>query len=252
MKDFCLVRITEVSIEETIPKTFFEDIALLGIEFDDGDVEQLASYLHLLYEKNRVMNLTAVKSIHDAWERHIYDSLTLLPILSELDCEHVIDVGSGGGLPGIPLAITLPEMTFVLVETTQKKALFLSEVVEALSLENVTVLAERAEQLASDDGGFRSMADVVVSRAVGAMPTLLELTVPFLKIGGTFLAVKGQKAEEEVEQARKASGILGCTFDDMTRTKTGTIVSYRKTKKTPKAYPRPAGEPKRMPLGKGG
>ena len=126
MKDFCLVRITVVSIEETIPKAFFEDIALLGIEFDDGDVEQLASYLHLLYEKNRVMNLTAVKSIHDAWERHIYDSLTLLPILSGIDCEHVIDVGSGGGLPGIPLAITLPEMTFVLVETTQKKALFLS------------------------------------------------------------------------------------------------------------------------------
>ena len=241
-----------VNQEDTIPATFLNDIATLGIEFDDGDLVQLSSYLHLLYQKNQVMNLTAVKSMEEAWERHIYDSLTLLPILSELQCEHVIDIGSGGGLPGIPLAITLPEMTFVLVETTKKKALFLSEVVEALELENVTVLAERAEQLASDDGGFRGMADVVVSRAVGAMPTLLELTVPFLKIDGKFLAVKGQKAEEEVQQAKKAASILGCIFEDMTQTKTGTIVSYLKTKKTPKAYPRQAGEPKRMPLGKGG
>ncbi len=237
--------------EQHIPTSFFEDIASLGIEFDEGDVETLSTYLQLLYQKNQVMNLTAVKSIHDAWERHIYDSLTLLPLISNMECSHVIDVGSGGGLPGIPLAITLPEMTFVLVETTKKKALFLHEVVEALELENVTVLAERAEQLASEDGGFRGMADVVVSRAVGAMPTLLELTVPFLRIGGAFLAVKGQKAEEEVQLARKAASKLGCTFDSMSRTKTGTIVTYLKKSKTPKAYPRPAGEPKRMPLGMG-
>ncbi|MCH2147225.1 MAG: 16S rRNA (guanine(527)-N(7))-methyltransferase RsmG, partial [Phycisphaerales bacterium] len=118
-----------MSKDLNIPQSFIEEVASLGIEFDAGDVDALASYLHLLYEKNQVMNLTAVKSIEDAWERHLYDSLTLLPILSELQCEHVIDVGSGGGLPGIPLAITLPEMTFVLVETTKKKALFLHEVV---------------------------------------------------------------------------------------------------------------------------
>ena len=252
MKDLCLVKSCAVSKELSIPQSFIEEVASLGIEFDAGDVDALASYLHLLYEKNQVMNLTAVKSIEDAWERHLYDSLTLLPILSELQCEHVIDVGSGGGLPGIPLAITLPEMTFVLVETTKKKALFLHEVVEALELDNVTVLAERAEHLCSEDGGFRASADVVMSRAVGAMPTLLELTIPFLKEDGTFLAIKGQKAEEEVEQARKAAHILGCTFNNMSRTKTGTIVSYYKTKKTPKKYPRVAGEPKRLPLGRGG
>ena len=221
----------------------------LGIVFDDGDLLRLGSYLDLLYETNQVMNLTAVKSIPEAWIRHIADSLTLLPIIAQEEAKHVVDIGSGGGLPGIPLAITMPEVTFTLVETTKKKAYFLSQVVETLALDNVTIMAQRAEDLSTSDGGFRDIADVVVARAVGTLPTLLEITIPFVKVGGLLLAIKGEKAPQELEQSTKALHVLNAQVESSTRTDTGTILAIRKTKETPSKYPRVAGDPKRDPIG---
>ncbi|MBC8201393.1 MAG: 16S rRNA (guanine(527)-N(7))-methyltransferase RsmG [Planctomycetes bacterium] len=234
-----------------IPPDFYSAIAHLGIEFDDGDVAQLANYLDLLLETNKQFNLTAIKEPEDAWTKHILDSLSLISSLTKEGAEHVVDVGSGGGLPGIPLAISMSEVTFTLVETTKKKAMFLSDVVEQLGLNNVTVIAERAENLATKDGGFRDIADAVIARAVGPLNVLLELTVPFAKVGGVVLAIKGERAPIEVEDATKALHILKAEVIESTRTTTGTVLSIRKLESTPSKYPRVAGEPKRLPLGKG-
>ncbi len=234
---------------ENIPDGFYESVQALQVEFDESDVQCLGAFIDSLLETNRMFNLTAVKDPSQAWTRHILDSLSLLPCLSKECVAHVIDIGSGGGLPGIPLAITMPETTFTLVESTKKKAVFLSDVVEQLGLDNVTVIAERAENLATPDGGFRDIADAVIARAVGPLNVLLELTIPFAKVGGVVLAIKGERAPEEIEHARKALHILHAKVESSIRTTTGTVVMIRKMESTPRKYPRLAGEPKRAPIG---
>ncbi len=234
-----------------LPPDFDDAAAKLGIEFDEGDVLRLGRYLDLLLETNKQFNLTAIKEPEEAWTKHILDSLSLIPALAKEAAEHVVDVGSGGGLPGIPLAITMPQITFTLVETTRKKAMFLSEVVEQLGLDNVTVIAERAENLATKDGGFRDIADAVIARAVGPLQVLLELTIPFAKVDGVVLAIKGERAPIEIEDARKALHVLKAEVESSERSSTGTVVVIRKKESTPKKYPRVAGEPKRLPIGKG-
>jgi 16S rRNA (guanine527-N7)-methyltransferase len=234
---------------DQIPEGFYELVQALQVEFEENDVQRLGVFIDLLLETNRMFNLTAVKDPSKAWTRHILDSLSLIPCLSKEGVMHVVDVGSGGGLPGIPLAITMPETTFTLVESTKKKALFLSDVVEQLGLDNVTVVAERAETIATPDGGFRDIADAVIARAVGPLNVLLELTIPFAKVGGVVVAIKGERATEEIEFARKALHLLHAKVESSIRTTTGTVVMIRKMEPTPRKYPRIAGEPKRMPLG---
>ncbi len=235
---------------EKVPEDFNDSVAELGIEFDEGDLHRLGMFIDSLLETNQKFNLTAVKDPTQAWTKHILDSLSLIPTLSTEGVEHVVDVGSGGGLPALPLAITMPHVTFTLVESTKKKALFLSEVANQLSLDNVTIIADRAENLATPDGGFRDIADAVIARAVGPLQVLLELTVPFAKVGGVVIAIKGERAQQEIEEASKALHILHSKVESTVRTLTGTIVTIRKVESTPRVYPRVAGEPKRMPLGK--
>ena len=132
---------------------FLDAAATLGIEFDDGDLQRLGTYLELLLEANKTTNLTAIREPDAAWMRHILDSLTLLPALAELpEGATVIDVGSGGGLPGMPLAIAMPHLRFTLLEATGKKAVFLRTTAKALELSNVAILCERAEKAAHDRG----------------------------------------------------------------------------------------------------
>jgi 16S rRNA (guanine527-N7)-methyltransferase len=241
-----------VSDFRDLPSSFYESIANLGVEFDDGDVEKLGLFLDLLYETNRLFNLTAIKDPEEAWTKHVLDSLSLIPQLAKEKAEHVVDVGSGGGFPGMPLAITLPEVTFTLVEATKKKAIFLAETIEHLGLDNVTVISDRAENLATKDGGFRNIADAVIARAVGPLKVLLELTVPFAKVGGAIVAIKGERAPIEIEEAQDALLALKSEVESINRTTTGTILVIRKMEATPNKYPRVAGEPKRFPIGSRG
>jgi len=234
---------------EYIPEDFYLQTARMGIAFDDGDMTSLGQYIDLLLETNKIFNLTAVKDPSECWIRHILDSLSLLPFLVKEKARHVIDVGSGGGLPGIVLAITMPDTTFVLVEATGKKAQFLRETVEVLNLDNVTIANARAEEIGTKEGGFRDAADAVIARAVGPLPVLLELTLPLAKVGGVVIAIKGEKAALEIEDSRKALHVLHGEIELMERTTTGTIVVIRKNEVTPKKYPRHPGEPKREPIG---
>ncbi len=253
----------------TPPDDFLPALAALGIELEPGDSERLGMYLALLLEANKTTNLTAITDPAAAWTRHILDSLTLLPILSEVpEGGSVIDVGSGGGVPGIPLAITMPQLTFVLLEPTGKKATFLQQTVATLGLSNVKVLNKRAEQVGQDKANHREKYDAVVSRAVGPFNVVAELMIPLCKQGGIIAAIKGAKAEAEVAHANgafvrvvqnenegiiknafSAIGALGARLLEIRETPTGKIVILDKPSKTPNLYPRKDGEPKHNPLG---
>ena len=235
-----------------------------GVEFEPGDVDRLGRYLGLLLETNRSFNLTAITDPGQAWMRLIFDALTLVPLLADLpEGGRVLDVGSGGGLPGVPLAIVMPRLAFTLLEATGKKAEFLRSAAERLRLTNLVVVHDRAERAAHKRGskderagrdpagpvGLRESFDVVTARALGPLATAAELTVPFAKVGGLILLVKGQRANEELAEAQEALHLLHAAHAATVETPTGRIVVLEKFHRTPKVYPRRDGEPKRAPLG---
>lgn len=233
------------------PKAFLDDSAAFGIEFEEGEIERLGRFLALLLEANKSFNLTGVTDVAEAWRRHIFDSLTLLGLLGELpDGSAIADVGSGGGLPGIPLAICLPRMEFTLIEATGKKAEFLQIVNRELGLKNVEIVNDRAETLGHDRAKHRGMYDAVVARAVGKMAVIAELCVPLAtEDAGRVLLIKGQRADEELEEGARALEVLRAAHVGTIETPTGRIVVLEKTGPTERAYPRRSGEPKRTPLG---
>ncbi|MBX3380520.1 MAG: 16S rRNA (guanine(527)-N(7))-methyltransferase RsmG [Phycisphaeraceae bacterium] len=247
----------------TPPPEFLAAAKSLGIEFEPGEVENLGLYLALLLKANESQNLTAVRDASEAWKRHILDSLTLLGAIAEFpDGSRVIDVGSGGGLPGMPLAIVRPGIKFTLLEATAKKCDFLNQAIARLGLKNVAVLQGRSERIAHDrgartdqfgtvthSGGQREAYDAVVARAVGRLATLVELTVPLCKIGGSILLIKGEKATEELQEAEHALHLLKAVHVETIETPTGRIVILEKRSATPRDYPRADGEPARSPLG---
>jgi 16S rRNA (guanine527-N7)-methyltransferase len=240
---------------------FLAAAAELGIQFEPGDLEKLGRYLALLLETNLQFNLTSITDPAAAWMRHILDSLTLLPLVAEFPTgSTIIDVGSGGGLPGIPLAIVLPDHRFTLLESTGKKAEFLRSSAAALELENLAVLNTRAEK-AGHDSAHRERYDIAAARAVGPMAVIAELTVPFVKPpaatpgdhddrpSSRVLLIKGQRAEEELAEAKQALYLLHAVHAGTIHTPTGRIVILEKARKTPQKYPRREGEPKHSPLG---
>lgn len=227
---------------------FFDLIESQSILLDPTEIERLRAYLQMLYDANRQFNLTAIRDPDQAWTKHIFDSLTLLPVLASIEAKRVADVGSGGGLPGIVLAIVMPEVEFTLIEATGKKARFLEGVGAALGLRNVRVVCERAEIVGQDHQHHRERYDAVIARAVGPLPVLLELTVPLAREGGLVLAIKGERAGEEISEAKQALHHLHASAIDTIRTPTGTIVIIEKRRRTPRLYPRSPGEPKRRPL----
>lgn len=241
----------------SIPDFVQTDLQALGMEVPAELLERLARYLTMLLEANRQFNLTAIREPDAAWRRHIIDSLTILPGLEELaEGGTVIDVGSGGGLPGIPIAICRPDLQVTLLEATGKKVRFLRSCIDELPLPNTRVLQGRAETL-GQDSTHRQRYDVAVCRAVGPMAELLEYTLPLVKVGGWLLAMKGPSVEEELAVASDALDVLGGgalhVFDAYPpefeyRT---VVVRVSKERPTPRSYPRLPGMPRQAPIGVG-
>lgn len=232
----------------SVPANLENRAAAIGVEFDSGEPERLDRYLSMLLAKNEQFNLTAIRDEATAWERHILDSLTLVSVVSSAQAQRVVDVGSGGGLPGMPLAICVPGVQFTLVESTGKKARFLAEVADALELDNVHVVCERAERFGGIDGEGRGRFDVATARAVGPLSVTLELLTGFVRLHGVVSVIKGAKADEEVIQSRDAMRELRLRHVETIGTPTGRLVVCQKTGATPRRYPRAVGEPKKSPL----
>lgn len=220
----------------------------LGIAFDPGEVERLGHYLALLLDANSRMNLTRITAPGEAWKRHVLDSLTLLPCIVAANAARVVDIGSGGGAPGIPLAIVLPDVAFTLIEATGKKCAYLESAANALRCSNVAVHMNRAESAGAPGAPLRELFDLATARALGPLRILLELAAPLVKVGGHILAIKGEKADEEIHEAKRALHALHCGVVDVHDTPTGRIVVIEKRARTPGKYPRSPGEPKRNPL----
>jgi 16S rRNA (guanine527-N7)-methyltransferase len=234
-------------VDAGIPSEIVRAAAAFGADLEGALGAGLTTFLQRLLETNRAFNLTAITDLDQAWRKHVLDSLSLLPLLrAQPDLGHIADVGSGGGLPALPLALALPDHSFTLVEATGKKASFLTDVSHELGLRNVVVVAERAETFGQ--GAGRARFDAVTARALSRLPVLLELTLPLLRVGGVCLALKGEQAQLELAEARAALELLGGEARAPQRTETGTIVIVDKVRPTPGRYPRRPGEPKRSPL----
>jgi len=244
------------------PPEFIEGARALGVEFEPGELDRLGLFLAALLEANQTVSMTAIREPAEAWTRHILDALTLLPVLSELpEGGTVADVGSGGGLPAIPLAIVCPHLRFHLFESTGKKAAFLEHAARCCGCANIAVHNVRAEVAGHDRGtaldaggertrvgGHRDRYDLGMCRALGPLRTAAELVLPLVKPEGLGVFVKGQKADEEIAEAKQALYVLHAAHAGTIDTPTGKLVIIEKRRPTPKGYPRADGLPKRKPL----
>jgi 16S rRNA (guanine527-N7)-methyltransferase len=212
--------------------------------------EEFKIYLEELLAWNKKFNLTAITNPEEIKIKHFQDSLTLLQAI-QLTNQSVIDVGAGAGFPGIPIKIVCPEIKLTLLEATRKKVDFLKHIVSTLSLQDVEIIWGRAEDVSKEK---REFFDIAVSRAVAKLSVLCEYCLPFVKVGGTFVAYKEEKMEEELEEAKNAVGILGGKFKEAKKIKlpnsdiVRTLVIIEKVSPTPAKYPRRAGMAKKKPI----
>lgn len=225
-----------------------------NIEVNNEQVEKFDNYYKLLIEWNKKINLTAIINYEDVIKKHFLDSVLLLKVYSKdlFTSKNIIDVGTGAGFPGLPLAIMLPDTKFTLVDSLNKRIEFLKEVIDILKMNNITLIHSRAEELGINSD-HREKYDICVSRAVAALPLLLEYCSPFVKKEGVLYMYKSLKVEEEIELSKNALSILNCSInkkillaeeEDFQRY----ILEIKKENFTPEKYPRKPGKAKKKPL----
>ncbi|CAL5047042.1 unnamed protein product [Urochloa decumbens] len=227
---------------------------------------QVGVYVEALLDWNQRMNLTAVTDEAEVMTRHVADSLAVLPPLErayrarsstggggDIDGVSLIDVGSGAGLPGLILAVARPSWRFTLLESMKKRCTFLEHAVEAMGLSNVDVVCDRAEN-AGQSLDHREAYDIAAARAVAELKVLAEYCLPFVRVGGLFIAAKGHDPHEEIKNAKSAVQKLGASMSELCNVESmgphgqRTAVIYLKDRATPRKYPRLPGTPSKMPL----
>lgn len=209
------------------------------------------TFYTMMVEKNKVMNLTSITEFPEVVEKHFLDSLFLNRVVDLEKTLSVIDVGTGAGFPGIPLKIAFPNLQITLMDSLNKRIIFLQEVIEELELDGIEAIHARAEELAKKKE-YRERYDLCVSRAVANLSTLEEYCLPFVKTGGQFVSYKSGDIEEELELSKNACKILGGKVKEVYKFNLGeqgrSFVVIDKCSNSPKAYPRKAGTPGKQPL----
>ncbi|MFC1906055.1 16S rRNA (guanine(527)-N(7))-methyltransferase RsmG [Chloroflexota bacterium] len=225
----------------------------MGIDITRNQLDKFNIYYKELITWNRRTNLTAITNYEDVQIKHFLDCLTLIPYVKLNKGTQVIDIGSGGGFPGIPLKISYPDIELALIESTGKKAQFLKHLLSALEIDGVEVIQGRAEEIASHPK-YREQYDIAIIRAVGTLSTVLELTLPFCKIGGLSISFKKAGIDDEIKHAQNISEILGGLFDSTHEINKSIfpdkrqLVFFRKVSPAPSKYPRKPGIPSKRPL----
>ncbi|ADL35684.1 methyltransferase GidB [Butyrivibrio proteoclasticus B316] len=237
-----------------------KDLKSFNVELSDKQLEQFDKYYELLIKWNEVMNLTAITDFDDVCKLHFVDSISAVQYFDFSDKEYsLIDIGTGAGFPGIPLKIVFPNLHITLFDSLNKRLKFLDEVIDTLGLNesgSIVTLHGRAEDYSSSKSkdSLRESFDLVVSRAVANMSTLCEYCLPYVKVGGNFIAYKSEKASDELQKAKGAIHLLGgklISSDEFLLPNTDinrTICIVNKIEPTSKKYPRKAGVPSKEPL----
>ncbi|HEY3313533.1 MAG TPA: 16S rRNA (guanine(527)-N(7))-methyltransferase RsmG [Anaerolineales bacterium] len=234
-------------------KLFRDAQQLFDISLSARQIAQLALYERELLLWNEKFNLTAIRDVEGIRSKHFLDSLSCSLAWKEQVPRRLIDVGTGAGFPGIVLKVLYPNLKLTLVESVGKKASFCAHILQALELENVEVLAARAEDVGLNPA-HREKYDWAVARAVAALPVLAEYLLPLVRVGGGMLAQKGESGPVEVNAAEKALKLLGGRMRQLVRVELPRVADERylvvvdKIAATPAAYPRKAGTPARKPL----
>ena len=246
---------------ESFKNDLIENLNIIGLSISDIQMEQLYKFYIMLVEKNKVMNLTAITEEHDVIVKHFIDSMSIYNKEvngfqineSSMSDKSIIDVGTGAGFPGLVLKILFPDLKVVLSDSLNKRLNFIQEVIDVLGLKDIELVHGRAEDLAHNPK-YREKFDFATSRAVANLSTLTEYDLPFVKVGGYFMAYKSGKIEEELANASRAISIIGGEVRNKVNFRLSdgeserSIVFIYKIKKTPKNYPRKAGTPSKSPL----
>ncbi len=224
----------------------------LGVEIDCERQQRLADYADLLLDWNQRINLVRVNSREELMRAHLLDSLWCSAAIELRSGGRLLDVGSGAGFPGIPLQICWPGLKVFLLESQQKRSLFLAEAVRRLGLKSCTVLTGRSESMARDVA-YREAFDCAVARAVASLAVLVELALPFVTLGGYFVALKGNDVWTEISDAEYALQQLGGAVERVipyrfTGEQGRNVVCIKKVAYTPERYPRRTGVPAKRPL----
>lgn len=231
---------------EQILKDIFNEY---GIKYTDGQLKQLSKFYEMVVETNEKFNLTAITEENDFAIKHILDSVLPMALLPQN--ASVIDVGAGAGFPSIPLKILRPDLKVTMLDSLNKRVNFLNEVIATLNLKNITAVHSRAEDYALKN---REVFDIAIARAVASLVTLSEYCLPFVKVGGNFIALKGSSLTEELKEATYAITLLGGTQKDIQKIYVKQIDAMRenviieKIKPTDKKYPRGKNLPRLKPL----
>ena len=241
----------EFLMNEEFEKNLKCILSNINIKIEDDQVSKFCKYMNLLLEWNEKINLTAITEQNDIILKHFVDSLTISKYLKK--DEKIVDIGTGAGFPGIPLAIVNKSNSFVLVDSLNKRINFLNDIKEKIELENIIAIHSRAEEFGQNKN-YREKFDIAVSRAVANLSVLTEYLLPSVKVGGKVICMKGSQIEDEIKDAQFAIKELGGKIKkieefclpttDMKRN----IIIIEKIKPTLKKYPRKSGLPSKQPL----
>jgi len=231
---------------------FQKGLEELNIHLNDKQLNNFLVYYEMLIEKNKVMNLTAITDFKEVILKHFLDSLSIVKVYKPAN-ERMLDLGTGAGLPGIPLKIAFPNTSMVLLDSLNKRIKFLDEVIERLELDNISAIHGRAEDYGRD-ANYREVFDICTSRAVARLSTLSEYCLPFVTKGGRFISYKSGNISEELKEANRAIQELGGKitavkeFNLINTDIKRSLIVVEKINRTSQKYPRLAGKPSKEPL----